>query len=84
MKLIRKYKYLFSLLAIIFMVTTCMTIEEIIHPDDAKVDSDIEIAVRIKIVADTDGNNAQGMEREGECYTDVDHAGRLCWQQGDR
>lgn len=57
MKLIRKYKYLFSLLAIIFMVTTCMTIEEIIHPDDAKVDSDIEIAVRIKIVAETDGNS---------------------------
>jgi hypothetical protein len=34
-----------------------MTIEEIIHPDNAQVDSDINITVKIKIVAETDGNS---------------------------
>lgn len=57
MKLIKKYKYYLSLLALVFLVFTCMTIEDIIHPDDAQVDSDIDIIVKIKIDADTDGNS---------------------------
>lgn len=57
MKFIRKYKYYLSLVALLFLVVTCMTIEEIIHPDDAQVDSDINITVKIKIVAETDGNS---------------------------
>ena len=57
MKFIRKYKYYLSLVAVLFLVVTCMTIEEIIHPDNARVDSDINITVKIKIVAETDGNS---------------------------
>lgn len=51
-----KYKYLLSLVVISFLVATCMTIEEIIHPDNAQVDSDINITVKIKLVSETDGN----------------------------
>ena len=57
MKFINKYKYYLSLLALLMLVVTCMTIEEIIHPEDAQVDSDIDITVKIKIVAETDGNS---------------------------
>jgi hypothetical protein len=57
MKLLKKYKYWPLLLVMPFLVVTCMTIEEIIHPDDAQVNSDIEITVKIKIDADTDGNS---------------------------
>lgn len=57
MKFFKTYKYYLSLLGLIFLVVTCMTIEEIIHPDNAQVDSDIDIAVKIKIVAETDGNS---------------------------
>lgn len=52
-----KYKYLFSLLALSFLVAMCMTIEEIIHPDDPKVDTDIDITVKIKLVPETDGTS---------------------------
>jgi hypothetical protein len=34
-----------------------MTIEDIIHPENAQVNSDIEITVKIKIDAETDGNS---------------------------
>jgi hypothetical protein len=34
-----------------------MTIEDVIHPDNAVVDSDIDIIVKIKIDAGTDGNS---------------------------
>jgi len=34
-----------------------MTIEDIIHPDNAQVNSDIDIIVKIKIDAETDGNS---------------------------
>jgi hypothetical protein len=34
-----------------------MTIEEVIHPNNATVNSDIDIVVRIKIDAETDGNS---------------------------
>lgn len=57
MKSIRRYKQLLLLMAVSFLVATCMTIEDIIHPDDAKVDSDINISVKIRIVAETDGNS---------------------------
>lgn len=57
MKFMKKYKYALSLLTLLFLVITCMTIEEIIHPDNAQVDSDIDITVKIKIVAETDGNS---------------------------
>lgn len=57
MKFINKYKYYLSLLSLAVLVVTCMTIEEIIHPDNAQVDSDIDITVKIKIVAETDGNS---------------------------
>ena len=57
MKLMKKYMHLLLLLAVPFFVITCMTIEDVIHPDDAQVDSDINISVKIKIVAETDGNS---------------------------
>lgn len=57
MKLMKKYKHLLSFLVVSFLVATCMTIEEVIHPDDPKVDSDINISVKIKIVAETDGSS---------------------------
>lgn len=57
MKFFKKYKYYLSLLGLLFLVVTCMTIEEIIHPENAQVDSDINITVKIKIVAETDGNS---------------------------
>jgi hypothetical protein len=53
----RLKKYWLLLMVAPFLVATCMTIEEIIHPDNATVDSDIEIVVRIKIDAETDGNS---------------------------
>lgn len=57
MRFMKKYKYYLTLLGLLFIVAMCMTIEEIIHPDDAQVDSDIDITVKIKIVAETDGNS---------------------------
>lgn len=57
MKLMKKSKHLLLLLVASFLVATCMTIEDIIHPDNAQVDSDINISVKIKIVAETDGNS---------------------------
>jgi hypothetical protein len=53
----RLKKYLLFLLATPLLVVTCMTIEDVTHPDNAQVDSDIDIAVRIKIVAETNGNS---------------------------
>ena len=57
MKLSKYNKYGLSLMLFAILVVACMTIEEIIHPDDAKVNTDIEISVKIKIVAETDGNS---------------------------
>lgn len=57
MKPMKKYMQLLLLLAVPFLAITCMTIEDVIHPDDAQVDSDINISVKIKIVAETDGNS---------------------------
>jgi len=57
MKLSRKIKYGLSILFFAILVVNCMTFVDIIHPDDAKVNSDIEITVKIKIDAETDGNS---------------------------
>ena len=57
MKLLKKNKFWLSLAILLIIIVKCMTFEEIIHPDDAKVDSDIEILVKIKIDAETDGNS---------------------------
>jgi len=57
MKLSKKSKYWLSLALLVILAVKCMTIEEIIHPEDAKVNSDIDIVVRIKITAETDGNS---------------------------
>ena len=57
MKLMKNNKFWLSLTLTFIFVVSCMTIEEIIHPNDAKVNSDIDISVRIKIVAETDGNS---------------------------
>ena len=57
MKLSKKLKFWFSLIVLAILVVDCMTIEEIIHPENARVNSDIDISVRIKIVAETDGNS---------------------------
>ena len=57
MKFLKKYKYWLSFMVLPLLVVTCMTIEDIIHPDDAQVNSEIEILVKIKIDAETDGNS---------------------------
>jgi hypothetical protein len=57
MKLSKKIKFGLSLVLLAILVVDCMTIEEIIHPDNAQVNSDIDIAVKIKITAETDGNS---------------------------
>ncbi|MDR1624361.1 MAG: DUF4961 domain-containing protein [Tannerellaceae bacterium] len=57
MKLLKKYKYWSFLAAMSFLIVTCMSIEEVIHPDNAQVNSDIEILVKIKIDAETDGDS---------------------------
>lgn len=54
MKLLKNCKYWLALVALPLMVAACMTIEEIIHPDDAQVNSEIDITVRIKLVTETD------------------------------
>lgn len=57
MKLSRKIKYGLSLVILAILVVDCMTFVDIIHPEDAQVNSDIDISVKIKIVADTDGSS---------------------------
>ena len=57
MKLSKKNMYVLSLTLLAILVVNCMTIVDIIHPDDAQVNSDIDISVKIKIDAETDGNS---------------------------
>ena len=61
MKRLKKYKYWSLLIVMSCLLVTCMTIEEIIHPGYAEVDSDIEITVKIKFDAgtDDDGNHSR-------------------------
>ena len=57
MKLLKKNKFWLLLIILLVVVVSCMTIEDIILPDNATVNSDIEIIVKIKIDAETDGNS---------------------------
>jgi hypothetical protein len=57
MKPLKKYTYWALAVVISVLVVTCMTIEDVTHPDNAQVDSNIDITVKIKIVAETDGNS---------------------------
>ena len=57
MKLLKNNRLWLSLIVLFIFVVSCMTIVDIIHPDDAKVNSDIVITVKIKIVAETDRNS---------------------------
>lgn len=57
MKLLKKYKYWLAVLLLSAGVVGCMFIEEIIHPDDAKVNETIDITVKIKLVPETDDNS---------------------------
>lgn len=54
MKFLKNYKYWLAIFMLPLVVVACMTIEEIVHPDDAKVNSEIDITVRIKLVTETD------------------------------
>lgn len=54
MKFLKRYKNWLAVLALPLIVAACMTIDEIIHPTDAKVNSEIEITVKIKLVTETD------------------------------
>ncbi len=54
MKFLKNCKYWLAIFALPLVVVACMTIEEIVHPDDAKVNSEIDITVRIKLVTETD------------------------------
>lgn len=56
MKYLKKYKISIITVALFILVMGCMTIENIIHPDDPQVDSEIEIGVDIKLVPDNDDN----------------------------
>jgi hypothetical protein len=57
MKFLKKNIIWLPLAILLLIIVRCMTIEEIIHPDNAKVNSDVDITVRIKIDAETDGNS---------------------------
>ncbi|MDR2911899.1 MAG: DUF4961 domain-containing protein [Alistipes sp.] len=54
MKFLKNYRFWLATLVLPFTVVTCMTIEDIIHPDDAQVDSEITIQVKLKFVSETD------------------------------
>lgn len=49
-----KYRHWLAIFALPLVVVACMSIEEIIHPDDPKVNSEIEITVKVKVVTETD------------------------------
>lgn len=57
MKYFRKYRISILTIALFVMVMGCMTIENIIHPDDPQVNSEIEIGVDLKLVPDNDDNS---------------------------
>lgn len=56
MKYFKKYRISIITIALLTMVMGCMTIENIIHPDDPQVNSEIEIGVDLKLVPDNDDN----------------------------
>lgn len=49
-----RYWHWLAILALPLCVVACLTIDEIIHPDDARVNSEIDITVRIRLVTETD------------------------------
>lgn len=54
MKFLKIYKYWLAIFVLPLIVAACITIEEIVHPDDAQVNSEIEITVKVKLVTETD------------------------------
>lgn len=52
----KKFKKGIIILSLPFILLMCMTIENIVHPDDPQVNSEIEIGVDIKLIAETDDN----------------------------
>ena len=55
MKPLNRFKYwIMTAVALPLIGIGCMEIVEIIHPEDAKVNSDIDISVKIKFTAETD------------------------------
>jgi len=56
MKNLNKYIKWGLILVLPFLLIMCMSIENIIHPDDPKVNSEIEVSVDLKLVAENDDN----------------------------
>jgi hypothetical protein len=56
MKYLNKYKVVMIAFILPFIVIMCMTIEKITHPDNPKVNSQIEIGVDLKLVPENDDN----------------------------
>lgn len=57
MKTYRKHiNAVLAVAAVAMLVFGCMTIEDIIFPDNPQVNSDIEISVKIRLVTETDDN----------------------------
>ncbi len=56
MKYLKKYRKWILIFILPFMVVMCMTIENITHPDNAQVNSEIEIGVDLKLVPENDDN----------------------------
>ncbi|MGQ8335002.1 DUF4961 domain-containing protein [Sunxiuqinia sp. A32] len=56
MKYLKKYRALMMIFIFPLLAIMCMTIENIIYPDDPQVNSDIQIGVDIKLVPENDDN----------------------------
>lgn len=56
MKFWKKYKVAMMAIILPFMVIMCMSIEKITHPENAQVNSQIEIGVDLKLVPENDDN----------------------------
>lgn len=56
MKQINKYRNWLIVLMLPFVALMCMTIESITHPEDAQVNSEIQIGVKLKFEAENDDN----------------------------
>ncbi len=56
MKNLNKYKKIIIISILSFVLVMCMSIENITHPDNAQVNSEIEIGVDLKLVPENDDN----------------------------
>lgn len=56
MKILKTYIKVPVILVASFILTMCMTIEKITHPDNPQVNSEIEISVDVKLVPANDDN----------------------------